>query len=126
MVHARTLHTDIGGDFPKTKTVVARCPNSPLGSIHDLGRLLWNLCGYRSHRVLWKKSLALTKPALAAAVARRYSDRFEAALYRQALRRRGIRMICPERKDARKARLAKGARGGRPRPAIHRHTRDAT
>ena len=34
--------------------------------------------------------------------------------YRQALRRRGIRMICPERKDARKARLAKGARGGRP------------
>jgi transposase len=39
---------------------------------------------------------------------------YGARKYRQALRRRGIRMICPERKDARKARLAKGARGGRP------------
>ena len=34
--------------------------------------------------------------------------------YRQALRRRRIRMICPERKDALKARKAVGARGGRP------------
>ena len=68
MVHARTLHTDIGGDFAKAKTVVARCPNSPLGSIHDFGRLLWNLSGCRSHHVLWKKSLALTAQAAAKAM----------------------------------------------------------
>src|ERR1700745_788751 len=35
MVHARTLHTDIGGDFPKTKTVVARCPNSKIPGIKE-------------------------------------------------------------------------------------------
>ena len=39
---------------------------------------------------------------------------YGARVYRRALRRRGIRMICPERKDAGAARLAKGARGGRP------------
>lgn len=33
---------------------------------------------------------------------------------RQALHRRGIQCICPERKDAQRHRLAKGARGGRP------------
>lgn len=33
---------------------------------------------------------------------------------RQALRRRGIQCICPERKDARHYRFSKGARGGRP------------
>jgi len=51
---------------------------------------------------------------------------YGARKYRQALRRRGIRMICPERKDARKARLAKGARGGRPPACDTQDTRDAT
>jgi transposase len=42
---------------------------------------------------------------------------YGARKYRTALRRRKIQCICPERKDARKARLARGARGGRP-PAL--------
>lgn len=33
---------------------------------------------------------------------------------RRALRRRGIRCICPERRDSRRHRLARGRRGGRP------------
>jgi len=33
---------------------------------------------------------------------------------RQVLRRRGIRCISPEREDAKKHRLAKGSKGGRP------------
>ena len=39
---------------------------------------------------------------------------YGARKYRTVLRRRKIQCICPERKDARKARLARGARGGRP------------
>lgn len=39
---------------------------------------------------------------------------YGARTYRKAMRRRGIRMICPERKDARAARIAKGRGGGRP------------
>lgn len=39
---------------------------------------------------------------------------YGARKYRKALRRRKIKCICPERKDARKARLGKGPRGGRP------------
>lgn len=39
---------------------------------------------------------------------------YGARKYRKALRRRRIQCICPERKDAKKARLAKGSRGGRP------------
>jgi len=39
---------------------------------------------------------------------------YGARKYRKALRRRKIKCICPERKDARKARLGKGSRGGRP------------
>lgn len=42
---------------------------------------------------------------------------YGARKYRKALRRRKIKCICPERKDARKARLGKGSRGGRP-PAL--------
>lgn len=38
---------------------------------------------------------------------------YGARKYRKSLHRRKIQCICPERKDARKARLAKGARGGR-------------
>ena len=34
--------------------------------------------------------------------------------YRRLLRQRGIRMICPEREDTRKARIARGRAGGRP------------
>lgn len=34
--------------------------------------------------------------------------------YRQAIQRRGIRCICPERKDAQANRLRKGRRGGSP------------
>ena len=34
--------------------------------------------------------------------------------YRQQLRSRKIVCVCPEREDARKARLKKGSRGGRP------------
>ena len=33
---------------------------------------------------------------------------------RRALRRRGIRCICPERRDSQRHRLARGRRGGRP------------
>lgn len=33
---------------------------------------------------------------------------------RQQIQRRGIQCICPERKDAKKHRLARGAKGGRP------------
>lgn len=39
---------------------------------------------------------------------------YGAGVYRRALRARGIRCVCPEREDARKARLKRGQRGGRP------------
>lgn len=39
---------------------------------------------------------------------------------RNILRRRGIRCISPEREDAKKSRLSKGAKGGRP-PAFDKH-----
>lgn len=39
---------------------------------------------------------------------------YGARTYRRALRARKIRCVCPERQDARKARLRKGSRGGRP------------
>lgn len=39
---------------------------------------------------------------------------YGAGVYRRALRARGIRCICPEREDARKARLKRGQHGGRP------------
>lgn len=42
---------------------------------------------------------------------------YGARKYRKVLRKRRIPCICPERKDAKKARLAKGSRGGRP-PAL--------
>ncbi len=38
---------------------------------------------------------------------------YRARKYRKALRRRKIQCICPERKDVKKARLARDARGGR-------------
>lgn len=41
---------------------------------------------------------------------RAYGARF----YRKQLRARGIRCVCPERGDARKARLKRGTKGGRP------------
>jgi transposase len=44
---------------------------------------------------------------------------YGARAQRRALRRRGIKCTCPERADARAARLRKGARGGRP-PAFDR------
>lgn len=39
---------------------------------------------------------------------------YGARSYRQALRRRGIRCVCPERTGAKAARLRKGSKGGRP------------
>jgi transposase len=39
---------------------------------------------------------------------------YGARKFRQQLRRRKIRCVCPEREDARNARLKKGSRGGRP------------
>jgi transposase len=39
---------------------------------------------------------------------------YGARTYRKALRKVGIRCICPERKDTREARLRRGSRGGRP------------
>lgn len=39
---------------------------------------------------------------------------YGARKYRRALRARKIRCVCPERQDARKARLRKGRHGGRP------------
>lgn len=39
---------------------------------------------------------------------------YGARTYRKVLRKRKIRCVCPERADARKARLRRGARGGRP------------
>ncbi|WP_180970293.1 IS5 family transposase, partial [Deinococcus planocerae] len=39
---------------------------------------------------------------------------YGARKYRRALRARKIRCVCPERRDAREARLRKGKRGGRP------------
>lgn len=39
---------------------------------------------------------------------------YGARVYRQQLRKLGIRMVCPERKDHREARLRRGSKGGRP------------
>lgn len=44
----------------------------------------------------------------------RLDKAYGARKQRRILRRRGIRCICPEREDAKKHRLAKGSRGGRP------------
>ena len=39
---------------------------------------------------------------------------YGARAYRHAIQRRGIRCVCPERKDAKRNRLRKGRRGGAP------------
>lgn len=39
---------------------------------------------------------------------------YGARCYRRQLRARGIRCVCPEREDAKKARLKRGSKGGRP------------
>lgn len=39
---------------------------------------------------------------------------YGARAYRQQARRLGVQLVCPERRDARRYRLAKGAQGGRP------------
>lgn len=44
----------------------------------------------------------------------RMDKAYGARKYRQLLHRRKIRCVCPERKDAQKARLRRGCRGGRP------------
>ena len=44
----------------------------------------------------------------------RMDKAYGARKYRQLLQRRKIKCVCPERKDAQKARLRKGQRGGRP------------